>query len=543
MDLPPDQRLLHDDLLGRLAKVADEDALLRFMAEVLRTLLRRKGDAEFRVAVQDALFDGMLGRPFAAQRALAREVIGMVIAKRPEIALAWQALHPEHIPFRRRQADAEPAAPAPVPVPARSQAPAPAPAAIPPYEFAASEALVAEYVVELLDRRLAVFTMPHSGFPSAAYCHERPFFLFTPEFARVARSFVSGPLMECCRMGLERRVYRHADPAALADDERRRAVLTAKRQELWKIITEKLAKLAAAQKNAEAKLARAEGGGKADPGYKVVEIPVTAPRVYRILGVEFTLGTQTTTRKTRVPVKSPTQLDIEEIEALDLIGQLRDMAAAEGIPLPAAADFQLLRSLLEFDVKRFTHAVKEYSALAGHHETTRKYLFDRLEQLDQAFNAALADIVVVMLFYEHADGRFGFAELYDVCVGTGREKGAVVAKRPFVQSEVARRPRELAFQVREALRRRLDINTVENAVRLLLDCVEKTARARFRHEVDAALAVVSGFSLAFAGDANEPVFAAVGAILHDALSSAAIDRTSTLSRVCSVYGQARRGAA
>nr|CAM76264.1 conserved hypothetical protein [Magnetospirillum gryphiswaldense MSR-1] len=90
MDLPLDQHLLYQDLTAKLDRLGGPDQLIAYMGQVLRTLLRRQGDAEFRGAIQDAFISGLMGRDWPGQVALAREVILIVIAKRPEIALAWQ---------------------------------------------------------------------------------------------------------------------------------------------------------------------------------------------------------------------------------------------------------------------------------------------------------------------------------------------------------------------------------------------------------------------------------------------------------------------
>jgi hypothetical protein len=528
MTMPADQRQLYHDLSSRLIAIDGEAALVTFMVDVLRSLLRRQGDAEFLIAVQDAFTDGIAGREPDDQKQLAREVIRVVIEKRPEIARAWQALYgPRHqpVPEPRRETDQLPPLPPldgedalpPLPPLADYADTGPAEKA-PPYEFASCEAMVAGYVADVLDRRLEIFTVPPPGFPSVTYCHDRPFFLFTAAFAAVVRRFATGPLLARCRIGLEQRVYRHARAEVLADADLRAAFLTDKRPEVWKIVIEHLTRLAGAQKNAEAKLAKAAGTDD-DGGYKVVEVPVSRPRVYRILGVGFTLGTKAATKKVRVKAKSPFELDLVEIEAMEALAEWRDIAAEEGLDLPSGADFQLLRTLFEFDAKRFRQAVKELSALVGHKETTRKYLFDRLKFIDETFSNHLSDLLVVMLFYEHGDGRFGFNELYEICVGSSIEKTAQASKRPFVLGEVARRPREMAFQLREVLRRHADEDQVAAAAEQLLDVYERMAKNRFRHELDAALTVLGAFPLAFGGDPNESAFIAIGHLLHDFLTA------------------------
>jgi hypothetical protein len=535
MSLPADQRLLFDDLAMRLAAVDDQGGLVRFMAQVLRTLLRREGDTEFLAAVQGAFTDGIAGRPFDEQCLLAREVMAVVIAKRPEIARAWQALHgdPAAVPFHRRASD-QPPEPAP---PAAASPPAElAPAALPPEPLdpkGAAEDLVAGYIEEVLRHRIDLLKVPLPPCPSIGYCHDKPFFLFSPAFAEMAREFVTGPLMAHCRFALQRRVYRHATEAILVDAAARKAFLADKRPMVWKVILEKLAKLAAAHKTAEAKLAAAAAaaGEEPAPGFRMVEVSVMRPRVYRILGVEFSLGSETVTKQVRVKAPSPTELDAAEQDAMALIAVLRDVSARHGLDLPAAVDFQFLRTLFDFDARRFAQSCKELMALAGHKETSRQFLFERLKTVDETYSNYLSDILVIMLFYRFGDGAFGFRELYDVCVGSALDKSALVSKRPFVPLEVNRRPRELALQIGETLRRRQDADSVLAAVEMLLDGWEIMAHNRFREELAAALTVLGDFPRAFAGDPDEAAFTDIGRIVAAALAAKSLDRGDCLRQV------------
>lgn len=549
--LPADQQLLYQDLVRKVDVQQDETGLVHVMGEVLRTLLRRKGDADFLITIQDAFTDGLADRPFAEQKQLAREVVRVVIEKRPEIALAWQALHRmQHPPPERRRATdvdgedglpviEEAPLPEPVPLPAadlrlmEEEPPPPRP----PYEFDDAELIVADYINGVLDRRLQIFQVPSLKMPSAAYCHEQAFFLFVPVFADVLAGFVNDILLVLCRDALERHVYRHIQPGAAHDPDKLKAFLSDKRPEMWKIVVERLTKLAGAHKNAEAKLAAAaaEGDDKG-PEFKVVEIPHSRPKVHNILGVRFRLGTETAVRKVKVRLKPSTELDKEETEALELIAHFRDFAAGLGLELPASCDFQFLRTLFEFDAKRYAQAMKEFSALAGHKETTRQYLFDRLKFVDETYNNYLSDILVVRLFYEHGDSTFRFKELYDVCVGTALNHSALASKRPFIQVEVGRRPRELAFQVREVLRRRYDQDTLLGATQLLLDCCHVMARNRFKHELEAAQTVLSAFPVVFAGDGEERALTNIGREIHHTLSSKHPEPQACLQRVAELYG-------
>ena len=529
MTLPIDQRPLYHELVERIPRGDDPEMLARYVGAVLHSLLRRQGDGQFLMAVVDAFTEGLAGRNAAERRSLAAEVIGLVLEKRPEIALAWQVSHPgEPVPPERRRAADLAELPPPPETPPE-----------PPYEFDSCEAVVAAYVADALTQRIAVFQVPEPKMPSLAFCHDKPFFLFTPAFAEVVRLFAAGPLLENCRLGLERRVYRHISPEVLADPVACRALLDAKRPELWKIIVERLVKLAACQKNAEVKIAKAARGVKAD-GFKEMSVRELRPRTFSVLGVKFQLGTVTETRTVRVKARDDVELDDNEREALGLLARLRYVAIENGLELPPAADFQVLRTLFEFDDKRFLQTAREMSALVAHPETTRKYLFERLTYVDKVFSSHLSDILALMLFREHADHGFGFDELYEICVGTGLDNSTVANKRPFVQMEVGRRPRDLAFQLREVLRRRMEDGAVIAATKALCGVFARMSRARFPHELEAAQAVVTAFPLAFAGDPDEPALSAIGHIVHEALAAERVDVAQCVVNVSGAYRRVKR---
>lgn len=545
MNLPPDQRKLYGDLAGRLDHLGDQAQLIAYMGQVLRSLLRRRGDGDFLLAVQDAFTTGLAGRDRDGQVALAREVIALVIAKRPEIAVAWQALNNEPAPFQRRAAD-QAAAQAPdgedddlpdldlVPEDLAADADAePAreedEAQIPPYAHAEGERLAMEFVCASLERRLGIFAPPETHFPSVTYCHEQPFFLFTPVFPQVLRRFLSRVLFPLCREALERHVYRH-----LAAGEPAK-VLEERRPDLWKVLIERLAKLATQQRLAEGKIAAAREAGNKGPEFQVVEVPVSRPRVFRVLGVGFRLGSRTQMQRMKVRVRASTDLVAEEMQALELAARLRDMAAQAGLDLPDACDFQFLRTLLEFDARKFAQGMKELVALAGHEETSRDYVQERLAAMDEAFPNTLSDCAAIRLFHADRPQIFGFSDLYSLAMAAARDDAVRASKRPFLLDEVGRRPRELAFQVREVLRRRYDEDTLAAAVKALLEAWAVMGRARFKTEMDAALTVLQAFPISFAGDHDEQVFTAIGHHLHRALSAKDPDYRAALDEAIGLY--------
>ncbi len=527
-----DQQRLAQDLTAKLEQISDAAALVLFMGEVLRLLLRREGDAEFLAAVQDGFVAGMADRDWGGQRQLARDVIATIIQIRPEIATAWQRSHgrPTDAPARR----------------ASDQLAASAAAAAADARTGADGAVqrTAVFVAAALGRRLGVFRIPDPPFPSMAYRHGQAFFLFTPTFAKVAGVFVTEIVMDLCRSSLQKHIYKPLTELmnAGADEKRIETFLSNRRADIWKILTGRLGRLASLHNKAEIKLAAAQSSPQdAQPRWKEVTMPVSRPRVIRVLGVSFTLGQQTTTRKVRVRDDAGQVMEPAEMEALQLITRFRDIAAEEGLELPPSCDFQFLRMLFEFDAPRFAQSAKELVALARHPETSRAYLFVRLKAVDEVFPNTLADTLALMLFDELSDGGFGFRELYDVCIGSGRTTGALASKRPFVHPEVGRRPRDLAFQIREVLRRRESADTLESALRMLLTVWEIMSKTRFGDELEAAASIVAAFPVAFSGDPGERILSEIGGIIHQALTASRLDADKCVAAVRGAYARLPRG--
>ncbi|EME70492.1 hypothetical protein H261_08418 [Paramagnetospirillum caucaseum] len=541
--LPPDQRLLLDDILFRLGKVEDSPGLLRFMAEMLKTLLRRQGDAQFLAVIQDAFAAGLAGLGFPEQKELAAEVIQVVITKRPEIALAWQKIHGQ--PPRQ---PAQAAAPAQAPQRRAADLPMEMPPPLPPeadeYVFSHAEAFVAAQLGDALDKRLALMRVPLPAIPSVAWCLDQPFFLFVPDFAAIAKAFITGTILRRCRDGLEKRVLSRIDHEVLTRPDRQAEFWTEARELVWKVVDEALTKLATHHKAAEAKQAAAvRAGGEGKEGFKMVAMPVTRPRSYNILGVEFALGKVTTTKQVKVKVPPPYKLEPDEIEALDLIRQFRNGAAQAGLNLPEAADFQFLRTLLNFNTRLFAQSRDELIGLAAHEDTTSGFLAERLKAADKTFTNFLTDVLVMMMFTRCGDTSFRLAQFHAVCVGSARDKSAMLAKRPFIPAELARRPHELAVQLREALRRRLHMDAVLGSVERLLDCYKVMGRNLFGHELDEARAVVTAFPMVFASDPEAATYTAVAKLVLATITGEQPDRSICLMRVGQAYDRIGRKAA
>lgn len=546
---PPDQRLLLDDISSRLRKVEDSPGLLRFMAEILKTLLRRQGDAQFLTTIQDAFAAGLVGLAFPEQKELAAEVIQVVVTKRPEIAMAWQKIHgqsgqhpaPSPAPSaavpHRRSADLPMEMPPPLPM----EMPPPLPPESEDYALLHAEAFVAAQLADTLDKRLALMRVPLPAIPSVAWCLNQPFFLFVPTFADIAKAFISGPVLRRCREGLEKRVLSRIDHEVLTQPDRQTAFWEEVRELVVKVVTERLTKLATHHKAAEAKHAAiARTGSEGSEGFKMVDMPVTRPRSYNILGVEFALGKVTSTQRVKVKVPPPYKLDPEEIEAMDLIGELRTGAAQAGVNLPDAADFQFLRTLLTFSPRLFVQSRDELIGLAAHEDTTAGFLAERLAAADKSFTNFLTDVLVMMMFTRCGDTSFRLAQFYAVCVGSARDKSAMVARRPFVPGELARRPHELAVQLREALRRRLHLDVVLGSTERLLDCYKVMGRNMFGRELEEARGVISAFPMVFAADPEVIAFTTVAKLVLATISGEQPDRSICLMRVGQAYDRIGR---
>ncbi|KIL97930.1 hypothetical protein CCC_00991 [Paramagnetospirillum magnetotacticum MS-1] len=544
--LPADQRLLLDDVLSRLAKVEDSPGLLRFMAGMLKTLLRRQGDAQFLATIQDAFAAGLPGLDFTGQKELAAEVLQVVITKRPEIALAWQKIHgapPRPAPVQ-----------APVPEPAApphrraADLPMEMPPPLPPeaddYAFAEAEAFIATQMGEALDKRLALMRVPLPAIPSVAWCLDQPFFLFVPQFAAIAKAFITGPILRRCRDGLEKRVLSRVDYEILTKPDRQAAFWGDVRELVLKAVDESLTKLATHLKTAEAKQAAiARTGNEGKEGFKLVNKAVTKPRNYNILGVEFALGQVTTTEQVKVKVPPPYKLEPNEIEAQELMGKFRTGAAHAGVKLPDSADFQFLRTLLNFNTRLFIQSRDELIGLAAHEDTTAGFLSERLRAADKSFTNYLTDVLVMMMFTRCGDTSFRLAQFHAVCVGSARDKSAMVAMRPFIPAELARRPHELAVQVREALRRRLHLDAVLGSVERLLDCYKVMGRNLFGHELEEARAVIAAFPMVFAADGEVAAYSTIAKLILATISGEQPDRSICLMRVGQAYDRIGRKAA
>lgn len=538
MQLPADQRLLYRDLTAKLDAIEDEAALIHFMGGVLGSLLRRKGDAEFLRKVQDSFTAGLAGRNGAEQAVLAREVIGLVIAKRPEVATAWQKLNNEAPPAFARRASDQGETPPPDDLddlPDFSLIPEededdPAAAVDGDDPYARARALLAEDLAVLLGRRLALFAVPEPRMPSAVYDHDHPFFLFSPSFSALAQRFFSRLLGGPMRAELELEVYAMLPAEAGSDDDALRAALVQARPRVSTILITHLGHFATRHRAAQSKLDAARSGGGAVE-YQEVEVPVTLPRVIHVLGLAFTLGSRPGVKTMKLPVSGSLRPDADEMAALDLATRWSDMAVRAGLPLPDACDFTFLRALLQFDADALAAHLPPLAALAAQADGDRAALLGKLRALDSLFPPPIVEAAALVLFRSGANGAFGFQELLDFALAPSPR-----APRKLLLHEIGRRPRDLAFQIRDALRARMDRNTVGLAVVMLFEVWRLLDHNRFRGELQAALTVFSAFPVAFAGDPDERALTEIGGLLYRAFSTPELDAAGAIEAMLRLYG-------
>ncbi|MFD2234682.1 hypothetical protein [Phaeospirillum tilakii] len=532
--LPEDQRRLLDGLLAQLGRQPDQAALIHFVTEVLRSLLRRQGDTEFREAIEAAFVEGVVQHDRPEQRALAAEVIRVVIVKRPEIARAWRAARggaaAADAPARRSsdQPDHAPAPPPP-PVPALDD------------PFAVAEAGLGRYLAELVRRRVTAFETPPARMPSAAYRVGPPFFLFDPSFPDLLAGFVAGPLLRACRDGMERRVYRPFEDRIPLDDHDWAAFMEDKREAVWAILLDRLRKLAEAQRRAEAKQTAPEAAPAA-PSYRVVEKRVTRPRVFKVLGVGFTLGEVTTTRRVRVRRPDPNALDPEEVTALDLFAALDREAEQHGIDLPDGVDLALIRALLAGDPRPFATTRDALMALMGHASTSGPFLVEKLQAAEHSLDPVLVDILGMMLFTRFGHARFGLTELQSYCHGVSRDTAGTAPSRPFCTQELAARPGALVVQFREAMRRRAHADVVGTTVALLVECWLGLGRQGLTAALAEGLALFDSFGPLFADDPDRAALIELTRMVRDELTAPTLGRASLLLAVGRIYDPVARRA-
>ncbi|MGE5477871.1 MAG: hypothetical protein ACM3Q1_14525 [Bacteroidales bacterium] len=514
--LPADQTQLYEDLCAKLELQQDEDQLIHFMGGVLASLLRRKGDAAFLRTVQDAFTNGLSGRPWPQQKVLAREVIGMVIAKRPEVALAWQRVSGEEPhPLARRAVDVDAAQDD---LPEICMAPEP--------DAGSYEAFCAAAAADIsgaLTRRLSLFTLPPQRFPSPTYMHEGPLFLVTEGFAKVVHDFLATVLLPLWEEPL-RALHAGAGGGSAAN------AVAEMRGPLWTLVTNRLHELAERAASANAKLEAARTQQESGPDFQLVEVPVSRERTLSVLGVQFSLGTSTEMAVRKVPVPPAARPSGDEMQALDLVTRLHDLAADAGLELPDAADLGMLHKLLTFDAQRLADDMPGLLALVRDGDAEAEAVLDGIQAALAGHPSVVADAAVLCLFAHGVDGSFGFEELVRLASRWSE------AEHPLLEAEIVRRPRDLAFQVRDALRRRLDRNNMGLTVVMLFEVWRVLSAGRHETALCSAITVFSAFPIAFAGDAAEAAFSDIGAALTKGLTAPVLDSSGTVEQVMRLYG-------
>ena len=558
-DDPWNQRALLDDLCQRINLIENEQVLTVTMGLVLKSLLRRAGDAPFLDAIRDAYVARSVDATMAERRVLSTEIIKVVIDMRPEVARAWQEAKrsaeaaeagfagPDRRHLDGDEPEAEQSTPpqAPTPQPPSAEVKPVAAKATPLTPEAEAEAEIAAAIAAHVQRVLAPFQAPPAPIPSAKYVHEQPFALFNPAFHAVVATFVTDELMPRCRSGLSKRIYREYPVGKSATAQQKTAYLTTALPAAMQIIAQCVRNLAHAQKGAEEHIAKAEIHGDTPPTVKWREItvPQSRPRAVKVFGVNVTMGQVTETRTIKIRADDGSRdLSADEMDALTALTHFRDLAANEGIDLPNLCDFGFLHLLLSYDVKAFTAVRDDLSGLGRHPTTSRDYLRDRIKKADTAMTNGMADFLLLCLFVDVDEDKFGLNDLSRYCVETSRELNDVNRKRPFLRWAAAQRPRELAFQFREALRTRVSVNDVEKSLRLMFSAWQiLSSSALFKKELEGAAGVIAAFPIVFTGDQADPVFSEIATKVLETLAAASPDYERCVLWTTTAYTQFLKG--
>lgn len=530
---------LVEGLYSRIGQIDAESVLASFMGAALKSLLRRSGDQPFMTAIQDAYVDRVAGCPIDTQRTIARDVLRTVVELRPEIAAAWAHFEKHQTGGHSPIPDAPPAEPWSGPERRHIDAPAAAREAGQHEALAAldAEGLTRHFIAEHVSRRMALFHMARPSIASSAYFHDRPFFLFDRSFHQVLAKFMAETLAPLCHPVLNRLIYRELSAKANLPLEARLSCLSARQAEIDKALGQRLGALGMLCRTAGEIIAKSEAESDGSPTWKQVQVPQTRPRSLSVLGVKVPLGTVTSVRTIRVRTDGGRDLTPEELEALTLFTQLQNMAANEGVDMPDACDFQFIRLLLEFDIAKFSAAIKELTALATHSLTNEDFLLSRVKRAENIWPGGLADILLLMLFYDAAEYGFGISNLQHFCIGTSTDPDTLAKRRPFLFWELNRRPRELALQIRETMQNRLPVNTLDAAIRKLVGAWKIQSRVVFARSFEVALGVIATFPIVFTGHPDEQPFTAIAERLRATLSDPSPDYESAIIAATTLYSQ------
>jgi hypothetical protein len=476
------------------------------------------------------------GTSIDKQRAIAKDVLRTVVELRPEIATAWMQ-------FQKHQTGSE----APVGVdpqpwsgPERRHIEAAQlqRRAEPHVDLAAldPEGLTAHFIAEQVNRRLALFHIGRPSIPNLAYYHDHPFFLFDRNFHQVLAKFLSEVLSPLCRPVLQRVIYRELATKNTLPLDARLGLLSSRQADIMKALCQRLGALGQLYRSALDIIAKSQSEDGM-PTWKEVLVPLSRPRSLSVLGIKIPLGTVMSTRTIRVRTDGGRDLTPDEVEALTLFTQLQDMAANDGVDMPEACDFQFIRLLLEFDIPKFSAAIKELSALATHSMTNEEFLLSRVMRAENFWPVALADLLMLILFMDASEQGFGIANLQHFCIGTSTDPATLAQRRPFLYWELSRRPRELALQIREVMEKKLPVNTLDASIRRLFTTWKSLSHTIFAPSFEVALGVLATVPIVFTGHPDEQAFTAIAERLRASLSDASPDYESAVLAATTMYSQ------
>ena len=509
VQLQPDP--LPDSLRDKIKQIKDPSTLMLFMGHTLRSMLQREKDETFLNAIRDAFIARAAGRPIGVQHSQACEILRVVIELRPEIKTKIEQdilsakLETRSISWSGEDRRSQPL----------KDAAHPAINAVKPEP----EALAAHYMAHVIEQKLSVFHHPQQQTPAMTYCHGERFFLFDTAFHNVFARFMTEVVMVLCQPILRRTVYTNFASAVNGTSDLHQAYLDSKRADIEIALTQRLAALAHLQKTAEELISQAEKSEGGQVLWREIEIPHVQSRSVSVFGVKLSMGSVTEKRKIKVRSDGGRDLSADEIEALTLYTQFTDMTSQEGIHLPTACNFEFLHKLMLFDPLKYAASHKGLVDLGKHGHTTQDFLREQVKRAEGALPSGFSDILHLSLFLNLSERSFGLAELHRVCIETTRDPIVLAQKRPLLHLEMAKRPRELAFQLRETLRTRSPVSHVDAALKLLFEAWRIFSKDLFESELNIAKGVIASFPIVFIGDANEKELTLISEQIVETLSA------------------------
>jgi hypothetical protein len=148
---------------------------------------------------------------------------------------------------------------------------------------------------------------------------------------------------------------------------------------------------------------------------------------------------------------------------------------------------------------------------------------------------------LLKLFFSNPERGFRIEQLYGLCLMESEKIGIYGDVYPFIRTELTRRPKELAIQFREAVKKRQSVNTVEACLNLLLS-LRTTLHAEFDGCFEEAAAILTGFNLVLSRDPSVEMLAKLGKLAAEALPAKTQARNDAVKKVIRLYNSILSGA-